>query len=48
MKQVSAWLGHANAAFTLKVYVHLMDEGVGNAEFMDEVMAIEPELAPAP
>lgn len=48
VKQVSAWLGHANAAFTLKVYVHLMDEGVGNAEFMDEVMAIEPELAPAP
>lgn len=38
VKQVSAWLGHADAAFTLRTYVHLMDEGVGDAAFMDEAM----------
>jgi integrase len=29
--QVSRWLGHHSRAFTLKVYAHLMDEGVGDA-----------------
>jgi integrase len=38
IKQVSAWLGHADAGFTLRVYVHLMDEGVGDAAFLDEVV----------
>lgn len=38
VKQVSEWLGHADAGFTLKVYVHLMDSGVGDASFMDEVV----------
>ncbi len=38
VKQVSEWLGHADAGFTLKVYVHLMDAGVGDAAFMDEVV----------
>jgi integrase len=38
IKQVSAWLGHADAGFTLRVYVHLMDEGVGSAAFLDEVV----------
>ena len=27
--QVSRWLGHHSPAFTLNVYAHLMDEGVG-------------------
>ena len=27
VKQVAAWLGHADPAFTLRTYVHLMDEG---------------------
>lgn len=40
VKQVSEWLGHANAAFTLKVYVHLMDGGVGDAAFMDEAVKV--------
>jgi hypothetical protein len=35
VKQVSAWLGHADAGFTLRTYVHLMDEGIGDAAFMD-------------
>ena len=40
LKQVSEWLGHADAGFTLKVYVHLMDAGVGDAAFMDEVVKV--------
>jgi integrase len=35
VKQVQEWLGHADAGFTLRTYVHLMDEGVGDAEFFD-------------
>lgn len=31
--QVSRWLGHAKAGFTLDVYGHLMDGGVGEASF---------------
>ncbi len=30
VKQVAAWLGHADPAFTLRVYVDLLDEGVGD------------------
>ena len=40
VKQVSAWLGHADPAFTLRTYVHLMDEGVGDASFMDDVVKV--------
>jgi len=29
--QVSRWLGHHSASFTLDVYAHLMDDGVGDA-----------------
>jgi integrase len=36
--QVAAWLGHADAAFTLKTYVHLMDEGIGDAAFLDDAV----------
>ena len=36
VKQVSAWLGHADAGFTLRTYVYLMDDGVGDAAFMDD------------
>jgi integrase len=38
VKQVSKWLGHANASFTLDVYVHLMDDGKGDAVFFDDVL----------
>jgi integrase len=31
IKAVSEWLGHANAAFTLRVYAHLMPESPGRA-----------------
>jgi integrase len=40
VKQVSAWLGHADPAFTLRTYVHLMDEGVGDADFMDDAVEV--------
>ena len=33
VKQVQEWLGHADPGFTLRTYVHLMDDGVGGAEF---------------
>jgi integrase len=40
VKQVAEWLGHADAGFTLKVYIHLMDGGVGDAAFMDEAVRV--------
>ena len=38
IKQVSEWLGHADPAFTLRTYVHLLDGGLGGADFLDEVV----------
>jgi integrase len=47
VKQVAAWLGHADPAFTLRTYVHLMDDGIGDADFLDT--AIQPlNSAPRP
>lgn len=43
IKQVQEWLGHADPGFTLRTYVHLMDAGVGDAEFFDEAVKPEPE-----
>ncbi len=39
VKQVAEWLGHADPSFTLRTYVHLMDAGVGDADFLDEAVA---------
>jgi integrase len=39
VKQVADWLGHADPAFTLRTYVHLMDSGVGDATFFDRLVA---------
>jgi integrase len=36
-KQVQEWLGHHSPAYTLKEYVHLIDAGVGDAAFLDEL-----------
>lgn len=30
----SEWLGHADPAFTLRTYVHLLDEGVGGCRLL--------------
>jgi integrase len=38
VKQVQAWLGHADPGFTLSTYIHLMDAGVGSAAFFDEAV----------
>jgi integrase len=38
VKQVADWLGHADPSFTLRTYVHLMDDGIGDADFLDEVV----------
>ncbi|HEU4973729.1 MAG TPA: site-specific integrase [Baekduia sp.] len=38
-KQVQAWLGHHSAAFTLQQYVHLVDAGMGEASFFDDLLA---------
>jgi integrase len=40
IKQVQEWLGHADPAFTLRCYVHLMDEGLGGADFLDQAVAV--------
>jgi integrase len=38
VKQVQAWLGHADPGFTLKTYIHLMDAGVGSPDFLDQAI----------
>jgi integrase len=43
VKQVQEWLGHADPSFTLRTYVHLLDDGLGNASFLDSAVAIAAE-----
>lgn len=38
VKQVQEWLGHADPGFTLRTYVHLLDEGLGSADFLDDAV----------
>jgi uncharacterized protein YegP (UPF0339 family) len=40
MRQVAGWLGHADASFTLRTYVHLLDDGLGSANFLEGWWAI--------
>jgi integrase len=40
VKQVATWLGHGDPAFTLRTYVHLMDDGIGDAAFMDDAVRV--------
>ena len=37
IKQVQEWLGHHDAAVTLRVYIHLVDRGTGDAGFFDAI-----------
>ena len=37
VKQVQVWLGHADPGFTVRTYIHLMDDGLGDAGFLDGV-----------
>ncbi|MEJ7656891.1 MAG: site-specific integrase [Thermoleophilaceae bacterium] len=38
VRQVSEWLGHADPSFTMRTYVHLMDDGLGAADFLDQAV----------
>jgi integrase len=40
VKQVQEWLGHADPGFTLRTYIHLMDDGIGDAAFLDGVVKV--------
>jgi len=40
IKQIQTWLGHADPAFTLRTYIHLLDDGVGSADFLDDAIEI--------
>jgi hypothetical protein len=40
VKQVQAWLGHADPGFTLNTYIHLMDSGVGSPDFLDQAVGV--------
>lgn len=40
IRQVAGWLGHADPAFTLRTYVHLMDEGLGAADVLDTAVPV--------
>lgn len=40
IKQIQTWLGHADPAFTLRTYIHLLDDGVGSADFLDEAVEV--------
>lgn len=35
IKQIQEWLGHHDPGFTLSTYVHLIDRGLGDADFFD-------------
>lgn len=39
VKQVQEWLGHTDPGFTLSRYVHLMDDGLGDVAFLDDLTA---------
>jgi integrase len=43
VKQVQEWLGHADPGFTLRTYVHLLDGGLGGADFLDEAVRVTPQ-----
>ena len=39
-RQLADWLGHADPAFTQRVYVGQMDQGLGDAVFLDELIPV--------
>jgi integrase len=40
IKQIQTWLGHSDPAFTLRTYIHLLDDGVGGADFLDDAVEV--------
>jgi integrase len=47
VKQVQEWLGHSDPVFTLRTYVHLMDDGVGDASFFDAAVRAATAAGPS-
>jgi integrase len=47
IKQIQEWLGHHDPGFTLSTYVHLIDHGLGDADFLDGAIAPIAEAAVA-
>jgi integrase len=45
-KQVQEWLGHHDPGFTLRTYVHLLESGLGDADFLDDCMTVGNERLP--
>lgn len=45
VKHVQEWLGHSDLGLTLRTYVHLMDDGLGDAAFFDESLSYRPGRA---
>lgn len=41
LKQIQEWLGHHDPGFTLSTYVHLIDRGLGDADFFDDHLAAD-------
>jgi integrase len=48
IKAVSEWLGHANAAFTLRVHAHLMPESPGRARKAPDALLPIPAASDGP
>lgn len=40
VKVVQEWLGHSDSGFTLRTYIHLLDDGLGSADFLDEAVRV--------
>lgn len=39
-KQVQEWLGHHASGYTMDTYVHLLDGGLGSADFLDQAVQV--------
>jgi integrase len=46
-KVVQMWLGHSDPGFTLRTYVHLIDDGMGDADFLDDTTWATPRATRA-
>ena len=46
--QAQRWLGHHDPAFTLRTYVHLMEDGLGEPLDLEAELAVADEPTPVP
>jgi hypothetical protein len=47
IRQVQEWLGHSSLQLTRETYVHLLDDGLGEADFLDSITAVRCDEMPA-